>query len=200
MKVFLDASSTLAISTSKINDKNIRKPFKKFVKRVDNKPRSNDQIRVPEVRLIDEKGENVGIVSTNEALLRAQNAGLDLVEISKDAKPPVAKIIDIGKYMYQKEKAEKEKKAKQKSSDLKTVKVGLMTSDHDAQVKIKKLLDFLSDGHKVKVEMFLKGRMRGNRPFAREKFKQFLEKIDFEYKIEQPMKDIPSGFTILLSK
>ena len=152
------------------------------------------------MRLIDENGENAGIVSTSEALQRAKNAGLDLVEISKDAKPPVAKIIDMGKYLYQQEKANKEKKAKQKSSDLKTVKIGLMTSDHDAMVKLKKLSTFLSEGHKVKVEMFLKGRMRGNKPFAKEKFQQFLEKIDFEHKIEQPVKEIPSGFTILLSK
>jgi len=130
----------------------------------------------------------------------AKIAKLDLIEISKDAKPPVAKIIDLGKYLYQQEKAKKEKKVKQKSSELKIIKTGLSTSDHDAMIKIKKLEKFLEGGDKVKIEMFLKGRQRANKVFAREKFEKFLTLIPSEYKVDQAMKSLPSGFSIIISK
>lgn len=130
----------------------------------------------------------------------AKAAGVDLIEISKDAKPPVARIIDIGKYLYQKEKAKKEQKAKQKVSELKTIKIGLAISEHDAMIKIKKLAEFLEEGHKVKVEIFLKGRERANPNFAREKFETFLRMINIAYKVDQPIKRLPSGFVIILSK
>jgi len=139
-------------------------------------------------------------VSIDEALKKAKEAKLDLVEIAKDAKPPVVKIIDMGKHLYQQEKAKKEQKAKQKTSEMKIVKVGLSTSEHDAAIKIKKLEKFLESGHKVKVEIFLKGRQRANKEFAQEKFKIFLDKIKTEHKIDQPLKKIPSGFTTLLTK
>ena len=186
-------------SIIKINDKSIRKPFKKFQQK-EQKPRSNQEIRVPEVRLISQDGDNLGIVKTEDALKKAQEAGLDLVEISKDAKPPVAKIIDLGKYLYQQEKAKKEKKVKSKSSELKIIKIGLSTSEHDAMIKIKKLEKFLEDGDKVKIEMFLKGRQRANKDFAKEKFEKFLNLIPGEYKIDQPIKNLPSGFSIIISK
>lgn len=179
--------------------KNIRRPFRKFTPR-QIKPRSNEQIRIPEVRLINEKGENIGIVETQKALQMAKQVGLDLVEISKDAKPPVAKIIDMGKYLYQQEKAKKERKAKQKSSELKVIKVGLSISDHDAMIKIKKLEKFLEEGDKVKVEIFLKGRQRANKEFAREKFKKFIDLISLEYKTDQSIKSLPSGFSMIISK
>jgi len=130
----------------------------------------------------------------------AREAGLDLVEISKDAKPPVAKIIDMGKYLYQQEKVKKENKSKQKSSEMKTVKVGLSTSEHDAMIKIKRLEKFLENGDKVKIEIFLKGRQRANRDFAREKFSKFLALIPEGHKVDQPLKSLPSGFSIILSK
>ncbi len=182
--------------------KNIRRPFikKQFHRKSQNKPRSNEQIRVSEVRLIDQNGINLGITSTSEALKKAKEAELDLVEIAKDAKPPVVKIIDMGKYLYQQEKAKKEQKAKQKNSEMKIIKVGLSTSEHDAKIKLKKLEKFLENGHKVKVEIFLKGRQRANKDFAQEKFKLFLDKIETNYKIDQALKKIPSGFTILLTK
>jgi len=106
----------------------------------------------------------------------------------------------MGKYLYQQEKAKKEQKAKQKTSEMKIIKVGLSTSEHDAAIKLKKLEKFLEDGHKVKVEIFLKGRQRANKDFAQEKFKNFLDKIKTEHKVDQPLKKIPSGFTIILTK
>ncbi len=127
---------------------------------------------------------------------------MDLVEISQSVDPPVVKIIDLGKYLYQQEKLKKEKRAKQKqkSSELKTIKIGLMISEHDAMIKIKKLLEFLEEGNKVKIEMFLKGRQRANKDFAKEKFEEFLNKIEVPYKKEQPIKNLPTGFSVVISK
>ncbi len=130
----------------------------------------------------------------------AKQAELDLVEISKDAVPPVVKIISLGKYLYQQGKASKEKKIKQKTSELKVIKTGLATSEHDSMTKIKKLEEFLEDGNKVRVEMFLKGRQRANRVFARGKFEKFLSLITAKHKTEQPLKSLPTGFSITLSK
>ncbi len=200
----MDASSTLAISTKiKINCIDIKKKgyFKKFNKE-DKKPRANEQIRSEKVRLIDQDGNNLGIFDTTEALRKAKEAGLDLVEISQSVDPPVAKIIDLGKYLYQQEKLKKEKRAKQKqkSSELKTIKIGLMISEHDAIIKIKKLQEFLEEGNKVKIEMFLKGRQRANKDFAKEKFEDFLQKIEIPHKQEQPIKNLPTGFSVVISK
>ncbi|MBI3671424.1 translation initiation factor IF-3 [Candidatus Azambacteria bacterium] len=152
MRVQLSPSQPFNIKSKKIN-RPFYKPFRKFDP---SRPKANEQIRVPEVRVINENGENIGVISTQEALGMAKQAGLDLVEISKDAIPPVVKIIDIGKYIYQKDKSEREKKSKQKASELKIIKIGLATSEHDSLTKIKKLEEFLADGDKVKIEMFLK--------------------------------------------
>ena len=152
------------------------------------------------MRLIDDQGENLGVVSTPKALEMARVKNLDLVEIAPQATPPVARIIDFGKYLYQQEKQIKQQKAKQKTSELKLIKIGMKISDHDALIKIKKLGEFLEDGNKVKIDMFLRGRERANKDFAREKFQHFLSLIQTKYTIEQPMKQLPTGFNILISK
>lgn len=196
VKGFLDASSTLAISTSLsvsyiciVNSTTIAP-----------KPRINNQIKAPKVRLIDDKGENVGVVDLQAALQAAYDKDLDLVEIAPTAVPPVVRIIDVGKLLYQQEKQLKKQKAKQKSSELKVVKIGLSTSDHDAGIKIKQIGEFLAEGNKVKVDMFLRGRERANKAFARQKFDAFLQKIQFDHTIEQPTKALPTGFFIIIGK
>ena len=150
--------------------------------------------------MIDDQGENLGIVNTQKALEMARVKNLDLVEIAPQANPPVARIIDFGKYLYQQEKQIKQQKAKQKTSELKLIKIGMKISDHDALIKIKKLVEFLEDGNKVKIDMFLRGRERANKDFAREKFNHFLSLIQAEYTIEQPVKQLPTGFNMLISK
>lgn len=160
----------------------------------------NNQIRAKEVRLIDEKGQNQGVVDLHIALGTAIEKGLDLVEIAPTAQPPVAKIVDFGKYLYQLEKEERKHKAKQKVGGLKAVKIGLSTSEHDAQTKMKQLEKFLGEGHKVKIEMFLRGRERANKAFAEERFKNFLSRIKVEHKMEQSTKRIPTGFLAVVSK
>ena len=152
------------------------------------------------MRLIDDQGENLGVVSTPKALEMARVKNLDLVEIAPQAKPPVARIIDFGKYLYQQEKQIKQQKAKQKTSELKLIKIGMKISDHDALIKIRKLEEFLGEGNKVKIDMFLRGRERANKDFARGKFNHFLSLIQAKYTVEQPMKQLPTGFNMLISK
>lgn len=152
------------------------------------------------MRLINEAGENLGVVPLGDALQKAYEKKLDLVEIAPTAQPPVARIIDFGKYLYQLEKEERKQKAKHKVGGMKAVKIGLSTSEHDAGIKIKQLQEFLDEGHKVKVEMFLRGRERANMGFAQERFKAFLIRIQTPHKMEQPVKKLPSGFVVMISK
>jgi translation initiation factor IF-3 len=118
----------------------------------------NEDIRVPEVRLIDQTGQNVGVVSTADALVRATEAGLDLVEISPDANPPVAKILDFGKYKYQEQKKAAEARKKQKVVEIKEIKMRPSIDDHDYDVKMRSIKRFFDEGDKVKVTLRFRGR------------------------------------------
>jgi translation initiation factor IF-3 len=118
----------------------------------------NEDIRVPEVRLIDQTGQNVGVVSTADALIRATEAGLDLVEISPDANPPVAKILDFGKYKYQEQKKAAEARKKQKIVEIKEIKMRPSIDDHDYDVKMRSIRRFFGEGDKVKVTLRFRGR------------------------------------------
>jgi translation initiation factor IF-3 len=121
-------------------------------------PRMNEDIRVREVRLIDENGDNVGVVPIAEALARATAAGLDLVEISPDAKPPVTKVLDYGKYKYQEQKKAAEARKRQKIVEIKEIKMRPSIDDHDYDVKMRSMKRFFDDGDKVKVTLRFRGR------------------------------------------
>jgi translation initiation factor IF-3 len=121
-------------------------------------PRINEAIRVREVRLIDETGNNVGVVAIADALERAVKAGLDLVEISPEADPPVAKILDFGKYKYQAQKKAAEARKKQKVVEIKEIKLRPMIDDHDYDVKMRSIQRFFEEGDKVKVTLRFRGR------------------------------------------
>jgi translation initiation factor IF-3 len=121
-------------------------------------PRMNEDIRVREVRLIDQTGHNVGIVAIADALSRANEAGLDLVEISPDANPPVAKILDFGKYKYQEQKKAAEARKRQKIVEIKEIKMRPSIDDHDYDVKMRSIKRFFDDGDKVKVTLRFRGR------------------------------------------
>ncbi|SEV84411.1 translation initiation factor IF-3 [[Haemophilus] ducreyi] len=121
--------------------------------------RLNDEIRgVKEVRLTDENGEQVGIVSIQNALSRAEDVELDLVEISPNAEPPVCRIMNYGKFIYEKEKAAKEQKKKQKIVQVKEIKFRPGTDEGDYQIKLRNILRFLEDGDKVKITVRYRGR------------------------------------------
>jgi translation initiation factor IF-3 len=117
-------------------------------------PRINDEIRVPQVRLIDDAGEMIGVMSAREALIRAYDLGLDLVEISPNAVPPVCKILDYGKYKYEQQKKANEARKKQ----IKEIKVRPNIDDHDYDVKMKQMKNFIGEGDKVKVTLRFRGR------------------------------------------
>jgi translation initiation factor IF-3 len=118
----------------------------------------NDQIRARQVRLVAEDGEQVGVVSIQDALARAEEAGLDLVEISPNAEPPVCKILDYSKYKYEQQKKASEARKKQKVIEVKELKFRPNIDDHDYQVKIRAARRFLEEGHKVKVTLRFRGR------------------------------------------
>ncbi|MGE0023179.1 MAG: translation initiation factor IF-3 [Hyphomicrobium sp.] len=121
-------------------------------------PRINDAIRAREVRLIDETGQNVGVVSKVDALARAEGAGLDLVEVSPDAEPPVCKILDFGKYKYQEQKKAAEARKHQKIVEIKEIKMRPGIDDHDYDVKMRAIRRFFEEGDKVKVTLRFRGR------------------------------------------
>ena len=121
-------------------------------------PRINDEIRVPQVRRIDDAGEMIGVMSAREALIRAYDVGLDLVEISPNAVPPVCKILDYGKYKYEQQKKANEARKKQKVVEIKEIKVRPNIDDHDYEVKMKQMKSFIGEGDKVKVTLRFRGR------------------------------------------
>ena len=121
-------------------------------------PRMNEDIRVPEVRLIDQNGQNVGVVATSAAMARAVEAGLDLVEISPDSNPPVAKILDYGKFKYQEQKKAAEARKRQKVVEIKEIKMRPSIDDHDYDVKMRSMKRFFDEGDKVKVTLRFRGR------------------------------------------
>ncbi len=121
-------------------------------------PRINEEIRVREVHLIDKDGSNKGTVPISEALAFAQEAGLDLVEISPNATPPVVKLLDYGKYKYAEQKKAAEARKKQKVVEVKEIKFRPMIDDHDYQVKMRSMQRFFEEGDKVKVTLRFRGR------------------------------------------
>ena len=120
--------------------------------------RINEQIRASELRVIGESGEQLGILSRADALKAAEEAGLDLVEISPNADPPVAKIVDWGKYQYQKMKEAQKNRRSNKQSELKQMRFGLKIGQGDLEIKLRKVREFLAEGHKVRIQIFYRGR------------------------------------------
>ena len=121
-------------------------------------PRVNEEIRVPQVRLIDQDGEMMGVMSARDAMLRAFAVGLDLVEISPNADPPVCKILDYGKFKYEQQKKRNEAKKKQKVIEIKEIKVRPNIDENDYQVKMRAMKSFIEEGDKVKVTLRFRGR------------------------------------------
>ena len=144
----------------------------------------NDQIRCPEVRLIGAEGENVGVVSPERALELAENAGLDLVEISPNAEPPVCKIMDFGKYKYEQQKRESEARKKQKIIEIKEIKFRPGTDTHDYDVKMRNVFKFLENGDKVKITLRFRGREMAHLNLGRELLERVAEDVQEMGKVE----------------
>jgi translation initiation factor IF-3 len=136
----------------------IRRPFRAPPAVQKDGPRSNREIRVPKIQLIDAEGKNVGVVNTYDALAMAEEAGLDLVEIVPNAEPPVCKIIDLGRLKYQTQKKAAEARKKQKVVEIKEIKMRPGIDDHDYDVKMKAVQRFFAEGDKVKITLRFRGR------------------------------------------
>lgn len=137
------------------------------------------------MRVIGESGEQLGIVSRADALKAAETAGLDLVEISPQADPPVAKIIDWGKYQYQKMKEQQKNRKSSKASDLKQMRMGLKIGANDLDIKLKKIRGFLSQGHKVKIMIFFRGREMAHQEIGHQLMAKIIEKLEDDAIVEQ---------------
>ena len=148
-------------------------------------PRVNEDITTASVRLIDEEGENVGVVATPEALERAMDTGLDLVEISPHADPPVCKILDYGRYKYEAQKKKNEARKRQKVIDIKEIKMRPNIDSHDYDVKMRSIERFLDDGDKVKVTMRFRGREMAHQELGLAVLKKVEEAFVEKAKVEQ---------------
>ncbi len=150
----------------------------------DTGPRVNEKIRVPEIRLIDHEGENKGVVSPETAMQMARDVGLDLVEISPNASPPVCKIMDFGKFKYETQKKAAEAKKKQKVIEIKEVKFRPNIDIHDYEVKMRNVTRFLEDGDKVKVTLRFRGREMAHIELGREVLERIAADVEGIGKVE----------------
>jgi translation initiation factor IF-3 len=148
-------------------------------------PRVNEEIRVPQVRLIDQDGEMMGVMGARDAMLRAFGVGLDLVEISPNADPPVCKILDYGKFKYEQQKKKNEAKKKQKVIEIKEIKVRPNIDENDYQVKMRAMKSFIEEGDKVKVTLRFRGREMAHQDIGVRVLERIRSEMDLTTKVEQ---------------
>jgi translation initiation factor IF-3 len=163
--------------------------------------RINHFIKAPELRVITEDGENLGLITLAEALKQAEARHLDLIEISPNAVPPVAKIMDYGKFQYAEKKKQKISKARVQTSDLKNVQVKIGTGDHDLELKAKKASEWLKEGNRVKIDLYLVGRSKYmDINFLKERMDRIFKLITTEYKVSVPPTKGLKGLTAIIEK
>ena len=148
-------------------------------------PRVNEEIAVPSVRLVDEQGQRVGVVTRNEALGMAERAGLDLVEVAPGADPPVCKILDYGKFKYEEQKKKNEARKKQKVIEVKEIKLRPGIDEHDYDVKMRSMVKFIEEGDKVKVTMRFRGRELAHQDLGMNVLMRVRDDLDVIAKVEQ---------------
>ena len=148
-------------------------------------PRVNEDIRVPQVRLIDEEGEMQGVMSARDAIQRAYAVGLDLLEISPNADPPVVKILDYGKFKYEQQKKKNEAKKKQKVIEIKEIKVRPNIDENDYQVKMRAMKSFIEEGDKVKVTLRFRGREMAHQDIGIKVLERIRNELEVATKVEQ---------------
>lgn len=163
--------------------------------------RINESIRAREVRVIGAEGENVGVLDSRDALKMAQDAGLDLIEISPNAKPPIVKIMDYGKFQYDEKKKAKLAKAKAHVTETKVVQIKVGTGEHDLTLKAKNISKWLKEGNRIKLDLFLAGRTKYmDKEFLKGRFDRVLNLITEDFKIADEAKKSPKGMTMILEK
>ncbi len=167
------------------------------------KPRINSQIIAQELRVIGETGENLGVLPRDKALALARPAeGVDLIEIAPDAKPPVARLMSYDKFRYEEGKREKKERLAQKSGGMKRVQISARAAQNDLAVKLRQLVKFLAEGHQVEIHLRLRGREKGNKPWAEQKLAEFLKMIPpaVEYKRVSPPRFGGYGLSMQIAK
>lgn len=165
------------------------------------RPRINNQIRAEKLRILDSENTNLGVLSIKDALELAQSKNLDLIEISPNGNPPIAKLMDFGKYQYEINKKLKKSRVGAKYTETKSVQIKIGTGNHDLELKAKKASKWLKEGHRIKVELFLVGRAKYmDEKFLKERLDRILHLITEEYKISSPCKRGPRGLMIIIEK
>jgi len=163
--------------------------------------RINNQIRASELRVIDSENQNLGVLSIKEALELAQSKGMDLIEINPNSNPPIAKVMDFGKYQYEASKKLKKAKAGAKTTETKSIQIKIGTGDHDLELKAKTTSKWLKEGHRIKIELFLSGRAKYmDEKFLKERLDRVLHLITEDYKISDSYKKGPKGLFITIEK
>lgn len=163
--------------------------------------RINNQIRSPKLRVIDDADGNLGIMTFEEALKRAQEKGLDLIEISPNAEPPIAKIIDYGRFQYIAQKKDRDSRSKAHVTETKNVQIKIGTSERDLELKANKASEWLKEGHRVKLDLFLPGRSKYMDPkFLEERLDRILRLVSEEYRVSEEPKKSPKGLTIVIER
>ncbi len=161
----------------------------------------NEQIRAPELRVVGARGENLGVISLAAALAEAKAAGLDLILISPNANPPVGKIMDYGQYQYQTQKKSRQARVRAQPTETKSIQVKIGTGDHDLLIKADKVSEFLRAGHRVKIDLFLRGRAKYfDEKFLRERLDRLLKFVSADFKIAAPAAKSHKGLTIIIER
>ncbi len=161
----------------------------------------NERIRISPVRLLDENNEMVGVIETDEALRRAREAGLDLVEVASTASPPVCRIMDFGKWKYEQSKKDKATRAKSKTTELKEVRLGrsMKIDPHDIGIRLDQARRFLMDGHKVQIVQNFRGREMMHKDRGQQRMAQIVEQMSDVAKLEVPPRFMGRRITMILA-
>ncbi|HEY4476941.1 MAG TPA: translation initiation factor IF-3 [Candidatus Paceibacterota bacterium] len=163
--------------------------------------RINHQITAPTLRVIDETGANLGVLSLSEALTKAQAIGSDLIEVSAAANPPVAKIMDFGKFQYLENKKQKQARANAHQTETKSLQIKIGTGDHDLEIKAAKASGFLEEGHRVKLELYLRGRAKYfDQEFLRGRLNRLLKFITVSYRTASGPERGPKGLSLIIER
>lgn len=150
--------------------------------------------------MIDEKGQNLGVLEIAEALRLTESKGLDLIEIAPTANPPVCRIMEFGKFKYLQERETRGRVKKQHESEVKGIRLGFTTGRHDMELRARQAEKFLQAGDKVRVDLRLRGREKAHGDVALRKLEEFLSLITLDYHLESPPKRFPQGFVTIIRK
>ena len=163
--------------------------------------RVNHFIKAPQLRVITSDSENLGVITLDQAMKEAQARGMDLIEISPNATPPVAKIMDYGKFQYDEKKKQKVAKSKTHTTEIKNIQVKIGTGDHDLELKAKKASEWLGEGHRVKIDLFLVGRSKYmDVNFLKERMDRVFKLITVDYKVASAPAKSLKGLTAIIEK